>query len=326
LSEISASLKESGYNELSEKIANIAVDMLKEAGAKDMWDWSKKNLGPLGRGLEKAENWWTGKGTKGDVIKRIQGILDQARTILDQINFGKPKEASLFFDELYKQGGEFRPGGNLPMTSGPDLRQGPSNEGTAPQPINQGTAITPETAKKPSTVTYPGLKNTYMSFLKELHNLSRDLSGYAAKGDKEVAPLIQSLLPIVNNYLQTDAISNKEPGGEDVKRSAFKNNLSKFVTNLTNTMGGIAGDMSFGGETKAPVTPVAPGTAQPAASATSGWGQGDPVDQFLNPINDVPTLTKVRDKAHSKIQQLSAIPKASAVVSSKLKLGISKKK
>jgi hypothetical protein len=171
-----------------------------------------------------------------------------------------------------------------------------------------------------------GAGQALMSFIGEMDNFAKGLSGAAAKGKSDALPLMKSILPVVNNFLAIKMEINKQ-GKKPVSAAYLREKLSKLVTDLTNTMTGIGGGISISDEVNTPATSVVPGSTPAAASGTLPWsGQGDPVDKFLERITDIKTLTSIRDKAHAKIEQLSAIPKASAVVSSKLKLGISEKK
>ena len=97
LMELANVLKESGQDELGDRLADISAAMLKESDFFGLGDVVKEaqfqggdsGWGPLGRGFNKVKNWWTGKGGKEDVVKKLQDVVDRANTMLRHLNAGQ---------------------------------------------------------------------------------------------------------------------------------------------------------------------------------------------------------------------------------------------
>ncbi len=112
--DIAETLKNSKYNELSEKMAEVSAEMLKESDffvpgdveKEAQFQGGSKGWGPLGRGFEKVKNWWTGEGKETDVVKKIQDVINKANQMLTYLNASQLGPAQAESDTIIIEAGK----------------------------------------------------------------------------------------------------------------------------------------------------------------------------------------------------------------------------
>lgn len=203
LSKLASKLNDNGYNELSVKVANISVDLLKEAG---LWDGVKNTFKGIGQGVK---DWWGSKQV-GKVSEQIQEVLQDIEQILSTWNnaavnrkFNNPanKAANVQLNNIYKvaqnppmqdeNGQWYYPGNNQGQTNvqTPNTQQSPNVQNQNP---------TQQKRYSPQQVQFA---KSYYALKQKLLSVSRSLGTLAQNSkNQSVRNMVQKALNTISNF------------------------------------------------------------------------------------------------------------------------------
>jgi hypothetical protein len=229
---LSEALVENNQQDLGLKLAELSEEMLKEA------EIEGENSGFFGRMKQKAKDWWGGKGTKADVVKKIQNIIGRANELLYQLNFYKNiNQRQANSDGIKKIVIEAQNAAQSAM----DLvnKRDPYKKDTPPQQTQEDITppLTSDNTKNNPVKNYRFLDDSYLKFLNDVSGIIKEFSGLQQSQDPQVAQYTRGAIPLLQNFVGNGSQLRKMPPGTE-QRETLRNTLQQLIINLQGILSG----------------------------------------------------------------------------------------
>ena len=287
LSSLGSSLVESGFPEVGQELTDASAEMLKEAQFKgnNQGSWLRGLGTPFENAGKAIGRWWTGKGKKSDIVKKIQDVIDRANKMLNTLNMGaemanpqavaSPQQASpqqaapqqavtssrtIVIEagkgtrvekvtQRWDQRGErgrFAPA--VPAVAPAVAPAAPAAAPAAPAapPAAPAAASAAAPAAPVSTSVYGDINREYSNFVKDVSGLVKDLTGFATKTqDPEISSYIQGAIPLLQGFIGKGSELRTLSKGQE-QREFVRTSLQDLSTNLQGVVSGANASSDLG--------------------------------------------------------------------------------